>query len=67
MKVRLVRRLEIAHFRINEVLKKELREHQREWYGGVAQVVECLSSKGEGLSSNPIPPKRKRERISKKM
>jgi hypothetical protein len=31
------------------------------WADGVAQVVEGLSSKHEALSSNPVPPKKKKK------
>jgi hypothetical protein len=31
------------------------------WSGGVAHVVECLPSKCEALSSNPITEKKKEE------
>jgi hypothetical protein len=37
---------------------------QRKRAGGVAQVVEHLSSKGEALSSNPHVRKKKKERRS---
>jgi hypothetical protein len=30
------------------------------WAGGVVQVVECLPGNHKALSSNPIPPKRKK-------
>jgi hypothetical protein len=33
--------------------------------GGVSQVVECLSTKHESLSSNPSTGKKKKERILK--
>jgi hypothetical protein len=34
--------------------------------GGIAQVIECLPSKYEALSSNPAPPQKKKKKHEKR-
>jgi hypothetical protein len=45
-----------------QIVHKSLKYPTQKRAGGVAQMVECLSSKHEDLNSTPVPKKGKKEK-----
>jgi hypothetical protein len=46
----------------NFFYSRNVHKHTSTWAGGVAQVIECLPSKSESLSSNPRATKKKKNK-----